>query len=140
MTEQPKTVLVVDDQINTRSIIARDLREGGYTSVETTNARLAIEIASRDPVDLILLDVNLPEIDGFTACKMLKANPQTAKIPVIICTARGMKQDVMMAAQSGAAGYIVKPVNKKTVLEKVRNVLSAAPAPPPSPPPPASPV
>ena len=95
--DKEKVVLVVEDQEKTRQLISDALRSAGYVVEESVHAKQAISLALQKKVDLILLDVNLPDMDGFTACRKLKENERTFHIPIIMCTARGMQDDVKAA-------------------------------------------
>jgi DNA-binding response OmpR family regulator len=115
-----KTVLVVEDNKGTRDIVVYNLTQAGYRALEATDGAVALEILGKQTVDLILLDVMMPKMDGFSLCRLLKQPGATAAIPIVICTAKNEREDVMKAVQSGADDYIVKPFTRDTLLEKVR--------------------
>jgi two-component system response regulator VicR len=115
-----KTVLVVEDNKSTRDIVVHNLAAAGFRTVEAADGEAAVQALGRQTVDVILLDVMMPKMDGFTVCRLLKQPGPTASIPIIIVTARNEREDVMKAVQSGADDYIVKPFTKDTLLEKVR--------------------
>lgn len=117
-------VLIVDDDVNLRRILSLFLRNAGYETVESADGRHALEILRHHRPDAILLDVMMPILDGFTLCRMIKENPQTRAIPVVICTARNRKEDLVTAIRAGAEDYIVKPFTKETVLSKIQKAIS----------------
>lgn len=117
-------VLIVDDDVNLRRILSLFLRNAGYETSESPDGRQALEALRRQRPDAVLLDVMMPFLDGFTLCRMIKENPQTRDIPVVICTARNRKEDLVTAIRAGAEDYIVKPFTKETVLSKIQKALS----------------
>src|SRR5215470_15183596 len=81
-------IMVVDDDPDTVSILARHLRREGFVAVEAISGLDCLKLAREEPVDVILLDLMMPEMDGFQVCRKLKEDPSTAEIPVIMITAR----------------------------------------------------
>lgn len=128
MTEpKDKVILVVDDMGTIRAAMAHHLKTAGYKTIEAESGASALQIAFREPPDLIILDVMMPKIDGFTVLERLRKEESTAKLPVIICTAKGFREDVLRASQLGASDYIVKPFSKAIVLEKVKRLIGDPP-------------
>lgn len=117
-------VLIVDDDVNLRRILSLFLRNAGYETAESPDGRQALETLKRQRPDAVLLDVMMPFLDGFTLCRMIKENPQTRDIPVVICTARNRKEDLVTAIRAGAEDYIVKPFTKETVLSKIQKAIA----------------
>ncbi|MDY0744431.1 response regulator [Paucibacter sp. R3-3] len=126
------TFLVVDDFSTMRRIISGLVRELGFRKIqEAENGQLALralEIASEsgEPVHFVLSDVNMPVMNGFQLLEALRAKPETdplRKVPVLLVTAEGRKEDIVRAAQLGASGYIVKPFNKDTIGDKIHLTL-----------------
>ena len=123
MDEKPgrQTVLIVDDSPVNLQVLSK-LLQGEWNVKEATNGKTALEIASsEDPPDLILLDVMMPEIDGYTVCRILKASPETKDIPVIFVTAMNLMEDEARGLEMGAIDYIVKPYSAAIVKARVRN-------------------
>ena len=118
-------VLVADDDNNLRKILCLFLKNARYETVEAANGREALHMAKSQNPDLILMDIMMPILDGFTVCKLLKDDPDTKRIPVLICTAKNRKEDLVAAIKSGAEDYIIKPFTKETVLSKVEKAMSA---------------
>lgn len=118
-----KTVLSVDDTPENLDVMAGILSPH-YAVKVANNGRLALKIAQKKAPDLILLDVMMPEIDGFEVCRQLKENPATSSIPVIFVTAMGDTESESLGFQVGGVDYITKPVNPTTVLNRVATHLS----------------
>lgn len=117
-------VLVADDNASIRKILCLFLQNAGYETVEARNGREALDGAKNERADLLILDVMMPLIDGFTVCRQLKEDAATRHIPIIICSARNRKEDLIAAIRSGAEDYIVKPFLRETVLQKVERALT----------------
>ena len=118
-----KTVLVVDDLDTTRQILTYSLKNAGYRTIEAADGFQAIQAALDRHVDLILLDIMLPGMDGLEVLKRLRDEEKTKNIPVIAVTARSQKDEIINTMEAGANGYIIKPFTKETVLEKVKQFL-----------------
>jgi len=118
-------VLVVDDSNTMRRIIKKTLNQAGVEEiVEAEDGIDALVKLSENPdIDLIMLDVNMPRADGLTTLKELKSMPETAVIPVIMCTSESDKSVVIECIRSGAKDYIVKPFNKEIIAEKIQNLI-----------------
>ena len=118
-------VLVADDDQNLRKILCLFLKNARYETVEAANGREALNMAKSQDPDIILMDIMMPLLDGFTVCKLLKDDPDTRPIPVLICTAKNRKEDLIAAIKAGAEDYIIKHFTKDTVLGKIEKALSA---------------
>ena len=118
-----RTVLIVDDTPENISILNAALMEE-YAIKVATRGKKAIEIAMTSPVDIILLDVMMPEMDGFETCRRLKEEPETRRIPVIFVTARGEIEDESMGLSCGGVDYIAKPISAPIVQARVRTHLA----------------
>lgn len=113
------TILVVDDTPQNLALM-RDLLETDYTVKLAPGGERALKIAKNQPPDLVLLDIMMPELDGYEVCRRLKADPLTADIPVIFFTAKTETQDEQMGFALGAADYITKPISPPIVLARIR--------------------
>ena len=119
-----KTILVVDDTQENIDVLTGILSDG-YTVKVATSGRLALKVAfSAKPPDLILLDVMMPEMDGYEVCRLLKADERTRNIPVIFVTAKSEVEDEIYGFSQGAADYIVKPISAPIVLARVKTHLA----------------
>ncbi len=116
-------ILIVEDNEKNRKLVRDVLQVKGYKTIETETGEEGIRLAQESQPALILMDIQLPGIDGVTALKRLKADPKTRDIPVIAVTASAMtlKREAMLA--EGFAGYQNKPISIKDFLEEVRKVL-----------------
>lgn len=101
------------------------LNRDGFAVRVTASATEAIDAAAEDPPDIILMDIQLPDMDGLEATRRLKQNPLTAEIPVVALTAHAMAGDDERVRAAGCAGYISKPVNTRKLAETIGNFLSA---------------
>ena len=118
------TILVVDDTAENLSLLA-SLLETDYTVRLANGGSRALKIAQGDVVpDLILLDILMPDVDGFEVCRQLKAHPKTANVPVLFLTAKTAIEDEELGFQLGAVDYITKPISPPRVLARVRAHLS----------------
>ena len=125
----PAKILIVDDEPHMLRVTELSIKRGGFDIVIGRNGREAVELAAREKPVLIVMDVSMPEMDGLTALQHLKADPDTAAIPVIMLTVRGQAMTRHQAEQSGAAVYLTKPFSPSQLLVEVRRLLEPPPAP-----------
>lgn len=118
-------VLIVDDESFNRELLNAILKNKGHQTSEAENGEKALEIVNTRPVDVVLLDVMLPVLNGFEVCRRLKANPQTVHIPVILVTSLSDRRDRLMGIEAGAVDFLIKPVDIQEVLLRVRNAIYA---------------
>jgi two-component system response regulator ResD len=111
-----QTVLIVDDELRIRKLVADFLVREGYNILEADNGRSALEILAEDKVDLVILDVMMPEHDGWTVCREIR---KTSNIPVIMLTAKGEEVDQLFAFEIGADEYVTKPFSPKILTARV---------------------
>lgn len=104
-------ILIVDDQPDNRDVLARRLERQGHQTLQAENGRHALDMLATEPCDLILLDVMMPEMDGFTALGRIKADPATRHIPVIMISALDEIENVVRCIESGAEDFLPKPFN-----------------------------
>lgn len=116
-------ILVVEDNQVNLELFMDILNMGGYDCLHTTKGEEAIEIAKKERPNLVLLDIQLPGVDGLTVGKILKSNEETKDIKVIALTAYAMKGDREMFLEQGFDGYIPKPIKKKEFLEAIEGYL-----------------
>ena len=117
-------VLVVDDEVNITQILEFSIGAEGFEVISAQNGEEAIEKARREQPDLIILDIMMPKIDGYEACRILKANPLTKNIPVVLLTAKGRDIDKRLGMEVGATDYIVKPFSPNKLVERIHQLLS----------------
>ena len=117
-------ILIVDDILKNIQVLGTILKQEGYQINVAQNGLQALEMVEKVTLDLILLDVMMPELDGFETCKRLKANPETRDIPVIFLTARTATEDIVQGFELGAVDYISKPFNPTELLVRVHTHLT----------------
>jgi two-component system, cell cycle response regulator DivK len=117
------TVLYIEDHPDNMTLVRRILQSESYTLVEAKTGLQGILIAESQDINVILLDVNLPDIDGYEVARRLRASKKTALacIPIIAVTANAMKGDAKKAMDAGCDLYMSKPINIQELLEKVKN-------------------
>lgn len=116
-------ILVVDDEERMRSLIKLYLQKEGYTVIEAKNGREALTKIGANKVDLIILDIMMPEMDGLTFCKEVR---KTSDIPIVMVTAKGEEFDKVLGFELGADDYIVKPFGMREMVARVRALLRRA--------------
>lgn len=118
------TILIVDDDPIVQKLVGMTLGRAGYGSSVASNGVMALEYITKHRPDLILLDVMMPEMDGYTLMYYLKSTPETADIPVIFLTARDSANDVIDGKEMGACDYICKPFQPDELLACIRKKIS----------------
>jgi DNA-binding response OmpR family regulator len=121
-----KKILLVDDSSTILMMEKFILRNGPYDLVTATNGEEGVRKASEHLPDLILLDVIMPKMGGFEACKLIRSNEGTSQIPIIMVTTRGEAANVEAGWANGCTDYVTKPINSIELLAKVRNFLGDA--------------
>ena len=119
-----KRILLIEDNAVNRRLAQFLLKSQGYEVWEVTNASEAFDSLKEKQPDLILMDIQLPGMDGLTATKHLKADPATRDIPVLAVTSYAMKGDEAKAFEAGCTGYVTKPIDKKVFLDAVAKALA----------------
>lgn len=114
------TVLVVDDEASILDVVTYALGEAGFTTVTAKTGPAALETVRREQIDLVILDVMLPGIDGFTVCREIRA---TSAVPIILLTARDDELDRVVGLELGADDYVVKPFGVRELVARVRALL-----------------
>ncbi len=123
MAEGRKRILTVEDAPNIRRLISYNLRRAGYDVFEAADGRAAVEILQKVVPDLILLDVRMPELDGFQLLELMRRYPRAAAIPVVMLTALSQPADLDRALLLGVVDYLVKPLDPAVLLSTVARVL-----------------
>ncbi len=118
-----KRILLIEDNAINRRLAQFLLKSQGYEVWEVTSAPEAFESLKERQPDLILMDIQLPGMDGLTATRQLKAEPTTRDIPVLVVTSYAMKGDEAKAFEAGCSGYVTKPIDKRLFLEAVAKAL-----------------
>jgi two-component system phosphate regulon response regulator PhoB len=116
-------ILAVDDEKDILELVRYNLEKQGFDVKCADTAEKGIEIARKDRPDMILLDIMLPGMDGFEACKILKNDMMTSKIPIIMLTAKGDEVDVVTGLELGADDYITKPFSTHVLIARIKSAL-----------------
>lgn len=117
-------ILVAEDEKDIRELIAFTLRFAGFDVLLATNGAEAVEVAEAEKPDLVILDVRMPKMSGYEACRRLKENPQTALLPVVFLSAKGQDSEIQQGLESGAEEYILKPFAPDELIQQVRDILN----------------
>jgi CheY-like chemotaxis protein len=126
-TELRKKVLIVDDEPNVRRL-SHTILAKAFEVIEAEDGRQAIDMAIAQKPDVILMDIMMPKMDGLTACHVIKKDPATKAIPVVMVTAIGFELNIKLSQQMGATGYVTKPFSPQDLLGKITEVLANRPA------------
>lgn len=125
MTEDRSRVLLVDDDRQTRLKLTRDLEGGGFAVSQADGGRAALDMLQSESFDLVLLDILMPEVDGYAVLEEMKANEMTRDIPVVIISAVESQENVERCLQLGAKDYLTKPIEAATLNASVSKSLEA---------------
>lgn len=124
MTQPDLKFLIVDDFSTMRRIVRNLLKEAGHANAdEAEDGTVALQKLRGGSFDFVVTDINMPHMNGFELLTEIRADPALKTLPVLMITAEARKEDIVMAAQAGASGYIVKPFTKATLEEKVSKIL-----------------
>jgi diguanylate cyclase (GGDEF)-like protein len=124
VTTKPKTrILIAEDEPHLREVLRFQLESDGYEVLEAKDGQEALDLATRHQPDVLLLDVMMPQYDGYEVCRRLRASFMTRHIPIILLTAKSTMNDKLVGLEGGANDYITKPWQSKELLLRVRNVL-----------------
>lgn len=118
-----KKILIIDDERDLVAMVKLRLEANNFATLEAFDGKEGIRKAEKEDCDLILLDIILPDIDGYEACKRLRHNPKTKDIPIIIFTASNLKSLAEKAIDAGAVDYIIKPFEPEELVGKISEAL-----------------
>jgi len=116
-------ILIVEDDPHISKLVKYNFEKAGFFCVTAITGEDAIEILDKDPIDLILLDIMLPKMDGLEACRLIKQDKRLSRIPVVMLTAKGEEVDRVVGLELGADDYIVKPFSPRELVLRVKAVL-----------------
>lgn len=122
-----RTVLVVDDEPDVQLLCRVNLEFEGYRVLEAADGQQALDRLADEPVDVVLLDVMLPKLDGWQVLERIKSDPRTKDVPVVMLTAKVQDQDQVRGWSGGAAEYITKPFSPLSLSQVVHDVLATNP-------------
>lgn len=117
--------LIVDDFPTMRRIVSNMIKTLNANIIikEAEDGQKALEVLEREPIDFVLTDWNMPVMDGLELLKSIRANDKLKSLPVMLITAEAKKENIVLAAQTGADGYIVKPFTEQTLSDKIEKIL-----------------
>jgi twitching motility two-component system response regulator PilH len=116
-------VLIVDDSPTERHVLQTMLAEAGFDVFQADNGEMGVEQAKLVKPDVILMDVVMPGLNGFQATRKLKQDESTKQIPIVMCTTKSQPTDMVWGMRQGAHSYLVKPIDKKQVIDAVREAV-----------------
>jgi len=116
-------ILIAEDERDIRELIAFTLEFGGFQVLSATNGEEAVELARQHRPDLIILDVRMPKMTGYEACRILKSQEETRAIPVVFLSAKGQEAEIRQGMEAGADAYILKPFAPDELIQQVRAIL-----------------
>lgn len=119
-----KVILVIEDQEDNRRIMHDLLTSGDFQVLEAVTGEQGVSSAEQHKPDLILMDIQLPDIDGYEATRRIKANPDLKSIPIIAVTSYALSGDDIKAFEAGCDAYVSKPFSPRALLAKIRQILS----------------
>jgi len=118
-----KVILIVEDDPKNLTLARDLLMVSGYTTIEATDGEQGVELAKVRKPDLILMDIMMPKMDGYTACNAIKTDKATRQIPVVMLTSIGYELNKALAKQMGADGYITKPLTRQKLVDVISQFL-----------------
>ncbi|WP_298272527.1 response regulator [Geobacter sp.] len=119
-----KKILIVEDEESLLKLESILLSSRGYAVTGVLNGMAALEQIAVVKPDLVILDIMLPEMDGFEVCRRIKANPETSHIPIIMLTAKKSSQDQKKGLDAGAAAYVTKPFKSARIMEIIQGLIA----------------
>ncbi len=117
-------ILIAEDEPDIRELVAFMLRFAGYEVMAASNGEEAVQAATRDVPDLVLMDVRMPRMTGYDACRIMKANPDLRDVPVVFLSAKGQESEIQSGLEAGAEEYLLKPFSPDELTNRVRAILS----------------
>ena len=114
-----KVILVVEDDPKSMTLTKDLLQISGYTTAQAVNGQQGVDVAKSIKPDLILMDIMMPKMDGYTACHEIKADPATKNIPIVMLTAVGYDLNKKLAQNVGAEGYVTKPFSRQELMDAI---------------------
>ena len=117
-------ILIAEDERDIRDLVAFTLRFAGHEVVAASNGEEAVQMAPQANPDLILMDVRMPRMTGYEACRAIKANPNLKDIPVVFLSAKGQESEIQTGLEVGAEEYLLKPFAPDQLTERVKAILA----------------
>jgi CheY-like chemotaxis protein len=121
-----KTILIVEDEPKNQKLTRDLLKISGYETIEAVDGKQGVEKAKSAKPNLILMDIMMPKMDGYSACREIKADQSTKNIPVVMLTAVGYDLNKKLAKQMGADGYVTKPFSRQQLIDAISPLLATS--------------
>ncbi len=121
-----KTILYIEDNPDNRSLIRRVLEAEGYSVIEAPNARIALTVLEKGNPDLILMDINMPDMDGYALTAKIRSMPAHTRVPIVAVTANVMRGDREKSLEAGCDGYIQKPIDIDNLTNQIERFMRNA--------------
>lgn len=119
-------IVVADDEEDILRLVTFTLQFSGYEVIQTHNGEEAVAAALREMPDLIVMDVRMPRMDGYAACRTIRANEETGHIPVILLSAKGQATEIDEGKEAGATDYMLKPFSPPELIQRIGEILQQA--------------
>lgn len=117
-------ILIAEDERDIRDLVTFTLQYAGYEVISAANGADAVELAGKEMPDLIMMDVRMPRMTGYEACRALKGQTATRHIPIVFLSAKGQEQEVQDGLEAGAIDYILKPFSPEHLTNRVKEILT----------------
>ncbi len=117
-------ILIAEDEPDIRDLVAFTLRFAGHEVVTASNGEEAVQVAKKEAPDLIILDVRMPRMTGYDACRLIKNDPGLSAVPVIFLSAKGQESEIQDGMNAGAEEYLLKPFAPDQLTDRVRSILA----------------
>jgi DNA-binding response OmpR family regulator len=117
-------ILIAEDEPDIRELVTFMLRFAGHEVLSASNGEDAVHTAAREVPDLVLMDVRMPRMTGYDACRLMRANPDLRDVPVVFLSAKGQEREVQSGLDAGAEEYLLKPFSPVELTNRVRDILS----------------
>ena len=117
-------ILIAEDERDIRDLVAFTLRFAGHEVATAANGAEAVEMAPKENPDLILMDVRMPRMTGYEACKVMKSDPKLKDIPIVFLSAKGQESEIQTGLEVGAEEYLLKPFAPDQLTDRVKSILS----------------
>lgn len=124
MSEMPRLILVIDDDESILQLVSRFLETAGFSTITAANGLDGLKQLNEQNPEMVILDVNMPELDGMQTCRMIRAIDKHRHTPILMLTARGEITDMMEARKMGADDYLVKPVESAALVRKIERLFA----------------
>ncbi|MDR7505832.1 MAG: response regulator [Armatimonadota bacterium] len=119
----PATILIVDDSVTVRALVRGTLQADGHQVLEASDGHAALEMLEKTPLDLVITDVNMPELDGLALLRAIRSDPRHRYLPVLVLTTEGSDEMKARGRAAGATGWLVKPFHPERLRAVVRTVM-----------------